>query len=170
MRSHSLNAVASLVVGAAVVVDTALAQAAARPNEYIVEYAAGSNALRARDGLASKGGIRVRKAFNSAVFSGASIETEAFDFDALSAMPEIANVWRNNIVTLPRMAEQAEKVEAYKALDYVVHSSTGVAKLHGAGVLGQGALVGIVDTGVWWEHPAVSGFLPYPFWSSSLSS
>lgn len=157
MRLLSLNAAAGLVVGAAVVVDTALAQAA-RPNEYIVEYAAGSNALRARDSLASKGGIRLRKAFNSAVFSGASIETEEFDFDALSAMPEVANVWRNNIVTLPRMAEQAEKVEAYKALDYVVHNSTGVAKLHSAGVLGEGALVGIVDTGVWWEHPAVSGF------------
>ncbi|KAK8027822.1 PII-type proteinase [Apiospora marii] len=156
MRSLSLNAVASLVVGAAVVVDTALAQAT-RPNEYIVEYAAGSNALQARDGLASKGGIRVRKAFNSAVFSGASIETEAFDFDALSAMPEIANVWRNNIVTLPRMAEQVEQVEAYKALDYVVHNSTGVSKLHSAGVLGEGALVGIVDTGVWWEHPALGG-------------
>ncbi|KAK8137945.1 hypothetical protein PG984_001325 [Apiospora sp. TS-2023a] len=157
MRSLNLNAVAGLVVGVAVVVDKALAQAAARPNEYIVEYAAGSNALRARDSLATKGGIRVRKAFNSAVFSGASIETETFDFDALSAMPEVSNVWRNNIVTLPRMVEQAEKVEAYKALDYVVHNSTGVAKLHSAGVLGKGALVGIVDTGVWWEHPALGG-------------
>lgn len=155
MRSASLNAVAGFVVSAAVIVDTALAQAA-RPNEYIVEYASGTNALRARDSLASKGDIRVRKSYNSAVFSGASIETEAFDFDGLSAMPEVANVWRNNIVALPPKDPQAEKAEPYKALDYAVHNSTGVSKLHSAGVLGKGALVGIVDTGVWWEHPAVS--------------
>ncbi|KAK8050229.1 Minor extracellular protease vpr [Apiospora phragmitis] len=157
MRSLSLNAVAGLVVGAAVAVDSALAQAA-RPNEYIIEYATGArNALRARDSLASKGGIRVRKSFNSAIFSGASIETETFDFDGLGALPEVARVWRNNIVTLDPMARQAERVEASKALDYVVHNSTGVAKLHTAGVLGEGALVGIVDTGVWWEHPALGG-------------
>ncbi|KAK8088381.1 hypothetical protein PG997_003342 [Apiospora hydei] len=140
------------------VVSAAIAQAA-RPNEYIVEYTsgAGGNALRARDSLASKGDIRVRKSFNSAVFSGASIETEAFDFDGLNALPEVARVWRNNIVTLDPMARQAEKVGAYKDLDYVVHNSTGVAKLHTAGVLGEGALVGIVDTGVWWTHPALGG-------------
>ena len=33
---------------------------------------------------------------------------------------------------------------------------TGVDKLHEAGVLGKGAKVAIVDTGVWYMHPAVS--------------
>ncbi|KAK8055112.1 Minor extracellular protease vpr [Apiospora rasikravindrae] len=157
MRPLNLNAITGLVVSAAIAVDTALAQAA-RPNEYIVEYATGAgHALRARDSLASKGDIRVRKSFEHAVFSGASIETETFDFDGLGALPEVARVWRNNVVTLDPMARQAEKVEAYKALDYAVHNSTGVAELHAAGVLGEGALVGIVDTGVWWKHPALGG-------------
>jgi subtilase family serine protease len=39
---------------------------------------------------------------------------------------------------------------------YDVHGSTGVNKLHAAGILGEGAVIGIVDTGTYYPHPAVS--------------
>jgi hypothetical protein len=126
-----------------------------RPNQYIVEYAPHSDALRARDSLASKSGIRMRKTFSSNVFSGASIETEDFDLDSLIAMPEVANVWRNSIHKLEPLVAEAQAVP-FKELDYIVHNTTGVSKLHDAGILGEGAVVGVVDTGIWYEHPAVS--------------
>lgn len=129
-----------------------------RPNQYIIEYASNTDAIRARDSLASKGDIRVRRTYNSAVFSGASIETEDFNLDTLIALSEVANVWRNNIYELEPSQAQAAP---FKPLDYIVHNTTGVSKLHDAGILGEGAVVGVVDTGVWYEHPAVS-YLVHP--------
>jgi subtilisin family serine protease len=133
-----------------------------RPNQYIVEYASsGSGAIHARDSLASKADIRIRKTYSSGVFSGASIETEAFDLEGLGALPEVANVWRNNIHRLDPMEVQADgakaAADAYKPLDDVVHNTTGVSKLHEAGILGEGAVVGVVDTGTWYHHPALGG-------------
>ena len=135
--------------------DAAAAQTV-RANQYIVEWSAGSSALRARDSLASKSGINVRKTYNSPLFSGASIETDTFDLDALNALPEVANVWANHIYKLAPLAAQAANADSYKQLDDVVHNTTGVAKLHEAGILGAGALLDVVDTGAWYEHPAVS--------------
>lgn len=151
MPSLNIAAAAWLAVGLA---GLAVAQDF-RPNQYIVEYASQSNALRARDTLASMGDIRVRKTFDSAVFSGASIETEAFDLDDLVAMPDVAKVWRNHIHRLDPMQTAAQAAE-FKELDGIVHNTTGVAKLHADGILGEGAMVGVVDTGTWYEHPAVS--------------
>lgn len=42
------------------------------------------------------------------------------------------------------------------ASNYSVHAMTGVDKLHSAGILGKGAVVAIVDTGIEYTHPAVS--------------
>ncbi|CAI6030114.1 unnamed protein product [Clonostachys chloroleuca] len=124
-----------------------------RPNQYIIEYAS-ADSLTTRDSLASKGGIQVRKEFSSNIFNGASIETDTFDVDSLIALPEVANVWRNNIYKLePGQSQIAET----KPTDYIVHNTTGVAKLHDAGILGEGAVVGVVDTGAWYEHPALGG-------------
>ncbi len=80
--------------------------------EYIVEYAPSSNSLKARDSLASKGDIRVRKTYDSAAFSGASIETETFDLDGLIALPEVANVWPNSIYKLEPVQALGSSVQA----------------------------------------------------------
>ena len=56
--------------------------------------------LAARDSLASKEGIQVLKLFNSPYVNGASIKAEALNIDALLSLPEVANVWRNNVTTL----------------------------------------------------------------------
>lgn len=34
---------------------------------------------------------------------------------------------------------------------------TGVDKAHAAGVLGKGAKVAVVDTGIWYDHEALGG-------------
>ncbi|KAL0260198.1 hypothetical protein SLS55_003882 [Diplodia seriata] len=43
------------------------------------------------------------------------------------------------------------------AANYTVHTSTGVDKLHAAGVYGEGAVVAVVDTGIDYSHPALGG-------------
>lgn len=121
---------------------------------YIVEYKSEAG-LKARDSLASKEGIQVLKTFDSPYFRGASIKTENFNVDSLIALPEIANVWRNNVYKLEPVNPNIAATKEY-ALDKYVHNSTGVSKLHDAGYLGEGALVGIVDTGTAYKHPAVS--------------
>ncbi|KAI0151552.1 subtilisin-like protein [Xylariaceae sp. FL1272] len=152
MRLLSTRAATASLAAAALF--EAVAGRAVRANHYIVEFASSTNALSSRDSFAAKGGIRMHKTFASTVFTGASIETELFSLDDLNEMPEVANVWRNNIVTLDALESQPRKVEPYKALDYVVHNATGVSQLHDAGVFGEGALVG---TGAWYEHPALGG-------------
>ncbi|KAI9164185.1 subtilase [Paramyrothecium foliicola] len=152
MPSLRIAAAAWLAIG---LIESALGQEF-RPNQYIVEYASNSNGIQARNSLASRSDIRVRKTYNSAVFSGASIETESLDLDGLIALPEVANVWRNGIHKLEPLQVEA-KAAPFKPLDYIVHNTTGVSKLHDAGILGEGAVVGVVDTGAWYEHPALGG-------------
>lgn len=149
MHSLSISAAATwLAIG---LVDSAIgAQQEFRANQYIIEYASGGVGIQSLD---SKGDIQVRKTYSSDIFNGASIETTDFDIDTLSALPEVANVWRNNIHRLEPLSVQ--KADS-KPLDSIVHNTTGVSKLHDAGLFGEGAVVGIVDTGVWYEHPAVS--------------
>jgi subtilisin family serine protease len=46
-----------------------------------------------------------------------------------------------------------------EAVDYNIHGPTGVEELHRAGILGAGATVAVVDTGVDYTHPSVSDSL-----------
>lgn len=67
-------------------------------------------------------------------------------------------MWPLNTVKLPTPPSNAANLSAddVAAPLYDIHGATGVDKLHAAGVLGEGATVAIVDTGVWYPHPAVS--------------
>jgi hypothetical protein len=52
--------------------------------------------------------------------------------------------------------EPASFSDAAAASNYTTHNATGVSKLHERGIYGQGVKVGVVDTGTWYDHPAVS--------------
>ncbi|KAI1078706.1 subtilisin-like protein [Whalleya microplaca] len=111
---------------------------------YIVEFAPGQ--ANRRDGLASAQGIRIVKAFNNPVFSGASIETDSYNIDKLQALPDVLRVWPNERVYLGPIEPQI--IDGLSAtLNYTNHNVTGVDKLHASGIFGKGAKVGIVDTG-----------------------
>lgn len=45
--------------------------------------------------------------------------------------------------------------EALAHAQWTSHATTGVDKLHSEGILGEGALIGVIDTGVNYDHPAV---------------
>lgn len=104
-------------------------------------------------------GATVRKVFDSDVFKGVSVDTldDVDVFKALGNFGGVVNVWPAHVVQL----SPAERVEMPAPSeigngDYSVHHMTGVDKLHEAGVLGKGAVIAIVDSGIDYNHPAVS--------------
>ncbi|EXF86199.1 subtilase [Colletotrichum fioriniae PJ7] len=122
---------------------------------FIIEYAPGSSARVRRQNVASTDGITVVKEFASNVFSGASIETDTFTLDTLQELPDVVNVWVNEQIKLAPTEPKAAAPE--DAPTYSTHNATGVAKLHAQGIFGKGVKVGVVDTGIWYKHPALGG-------------
>jgi len=107
--------------------------------------------------LASAAGIQVVKTFDSDVFTGASVSAEKHNLDSLSALPGVARVWPMKTIYKPKPMEQADSFsDDATAPLWDIHGATGVDKLHAAGIFGEGVTIGIVDTGVWYPHPAVS--------------
>ncbi|KAM5354988.1 hypothetical protein ACJ41O_001634 [Fusarium nematophilum] len=99
--------------------------------------------------------ITIVKSFDNNVFNGASIETDSYNLESLSALPEVARVWPNERVYFsPVEAKITHDIP--RGQEYLPHSVTGVSNLHEQGILGKGAKVGIVDSGIWYHHPAVS--------------
>lgn len=66
------------------------------------------------------------------------------------------NVWPVETVLLGPITPAATGDEALALANWTSHSTTGVDKLHAKGIFGKGVKVGVVDTGVWYEHPDVS--------------
>ncbi|KAK8092946.1 Subtilase [Apiospora kogelbergensis] len=133
---------------------TASDSASEIPRQYIVEYVKGASV--ARD-LSNKD-LKVIKSYDSALFSGAAVELDSEDDVAsYSSAPHIANIWPNRKVKLEQPVDRQSFSDDVEATKYSPHRATGVDKLHKAGVLGQGVKVGVVDTGVWYKHPALGG-------------
>ncbi|CAI6088118.1 unnamed protein product [Clonostachys chloroleuca] len=121
---------------------------------FIIEYAPGS---RERQSLASQDGISVLKVFDSSVFQGALIETDILTQDDLSSAPDVLDVWPNELIELLPTFEQQAPVTDDAPIHHDNHNATGVNKLHAQGIFGKGVKIGIVDTGVWYDHPALGG-------------
>lgn len=109
-----------------------------------------------RDILSSYNDVKVPKTFESDIFSGAKLETDADNIDTLLALPEVVAAWPNRKVHLvaPINARQVAANQSEEDT-YAVHWATGVESLHEQGMLGEGAKVGIIDTGVWYTHEAL---------------
>ncbi|KAH8892393.1 subtilisin-like serine protease [Thozetella sp. PMI_491] len=126
------------------------------PKKFIVEATQGTNL----DALAAKleaSGITVLKTFNSDVFTGFSLESDEQNADSLQGLGEVHQAWPVAKFKLPpSQASQTFSDDAASG-NYSVHRFTGVDKLHEAGIYGKGAIVGIVDTGITYSHPALGG-------------
>ncbi|KAH0425149.1 subtilase [Colletotrichum camelliae] len=121
---------------------------------FIIEYTQGS--AKARRDVTLAEDIKIVKDFETDIFSGASIETDTHNIDTLQSLAGVARVWHNTRVTLSPV-EGLQAIEGAAASNYTTHNATGVSKLHDKGIFGQGVKVGVVDSGTWYNHPAVAG-------------
>ncbi|KAF6826520.1 serine endopeptidase [Colletotrichum plurivorum] len=112
-------------------------------------------------------GLRVVKQFDSDIFPGVTVECERevvctaesvrAALDASADEPVVVSVFRAQVLQLLPTLEGESFADDAAAPDYSVHGLTGVEKLHEEGVLGEGATVAVVDSGVQYTHPALGG-------------
>lgn len=117
----------------------------------------GIDANQAAHELASAG-VTVLKVFDSDVFNGASVLSDSHNADTLQSLMPVVQSWQSKKIKLTAPIADGQVFDAAAAAaNFSVHSMTGVDKLHEAGILGKGVQVAVVDTGVWYPHPAVRG-------------
>jgi subtilisin family serine protease len=125
----------------------------------VVDLVVQSAHLKAkRDEEISEGDVQVLKEFDSSVFKGAQVVAGHHDIDQLAALPGVVRVWADSVVKLLMPIEKrqvATKFTLNDADSHTIHWATGVDELHERGIYGKGVKVGIVDTGVWYNHEAL---------------
>ncbi|CAH0047793.1 unnamed protein product [Clonostachys solani] len=121
---------------------------------FIVEFSPG--AAKRRDGILSQDNIEIVKTFDSSVFQGASVKTDTYTLEELQALPDVSRVWPNTFLQLEPLSPEV-LAEIPSDSQYTTHNSTGVSKLHNAGIFGEGVKIGVVDTGIYYTHPALGG-------------
>lgn len=115
------------------------------------------------DKVAATAGFRVVKKFDSDLFPGVSVECDhdctpeslRAILDDPAGDASVATVYQSTRVRILDTVKGESFSDDAAASNYSVHGITGVEKLHGDGVLGAGATVAIVDSGVEYTHPAV---------------
>lgn len=137
----------------------------ATPKRYIVELKSRAHGSRVAS-KASSGlpGLRVVKQFDSDIFPGIAVECDRgctaesiqSSLDGSDDEPVVASVYKSQMLQLLPTAEGESFSDDAAAVNYSVHGLTGVQNLHEDGILGEGAVVAIVDSGVQYTHPAVS--------------
>lgn len=106
--------------------------------------------------LKSRPGVRVLKELRSSIFSGISVEVLHHSPESLQEIPQVAQAWRSHQIKLMPNVEVTAFSDGLEPANYSVHAMTGVDKVHEAGIFGKGVTVAIVDTGIDYNHPAVS--------------
>ncbi|KAH7324633.1 minor extracellular protease vpr [Stachybotrys elegans] len=126
-------------------------------NSFIVEIGKDVDFESAIKEIESQGGVKVLKKIKSSIFSGVAIETYHQNTDSLEQSPSVVQAWRSHRIKLLPNMDVTQFSDGIEAHNYSVHGMTGVDKVHAAGILGKGAKVAVVDTGVDYNHPALGG-------------
>ncbi|KAI0163766.1 subtilase [Pestalotiopsis sp. NC0098] len=137
----------------------------ATPRRYIVELKSRDQSARVVDKVATIDGLRIVKTFDHDIFPAVSVECDhACDATSVTAALDededdgvVAAVFKSSPVRLVPTIEGQSYSDDAAASNYSVHGLTGVEQLHAAGIIGEGATVAIVDSGVQYTHPALGG-------------
>lgn len=143
--------------------ETSSSHSDAVPRRYIVELKSRAQCTRFFDKVAGTAGLKVVKRFDSDLFPGVSVECDhACTEDSLRAALDgasddaaVATVYKSTRVRILDTVKGESFSDDAAASNYSVHGITGVETLHKDGILGAGATVAIVDSGVQYTHPAV---------------
>ncbi|KAI8321006.1 subtilisin-like protein [Martensiomyces pterosporus] len=122
-----------------------------KPGAYIVELdgdAGATNVASFSSNINNIPEVSVDKQYNN-VFNGFSVKTSK-DFDPvkLASVPGIKRVWPVTYRSLPYQASSQNLTYPY------LHQKTGVARvIQDLGITGKGVKIGIIDSGVDYNHP-----------------
>ncbi|UOY92572.1 S8 family serine peptidase [Ectobacillus sp. JY-23] len=101
--------------------------------------------------LKKKAGIQVQREFRHA-FNGVSMQIPANQAQELIAIDGVKAVWSNTEVHIdPPVQTDGQATSSSPAADSVEH--IGAKQLHEKGVTGKGVKVGVLDTGIDYNHP-----------------
>ncbi|KAK1999421.1 serine endopeptidase [Colletotrichum falcatum] len=137
--------------------ETAVNKTTVEPRRFIVEFNKGTDAMAGAAEIANQRGAKVLRVFTSDVFSGAAVDSDVENVDSLQALAPVKEAWQSRKLKLAPSAPSASFNENATAIGYSVHHMTGVDMLHEAGVLGKGAKVAVIDTGILYTHEALGG-------------
>ncbi|KAJ3577328.1 hypothetical protein NPX13_g3238 [Xylaria arbuscula] len=142
------------------------------PGSYVVEFEDSSDASEFYNHVDSK--AEMRKTFDSSVFKGVSIQfhdtaTAEDEAAALEGLASVKRVWANRLYDLPKddiiwtgknkdasVAHAAVKRQSLNDT-FSPHLMTQVDKLRAKGIIGSGIKIGVIDTGIDYQHPALGG-------------
>ncbi|KAJ3163372.1 hypothetical protein HDU88_006321 [Geranomyces variabilis] len=139
------------------------------PNTYMVEFDPShpiepmntvKNFLSSHDPKAyNDKTLKPRTTISTPLFKGQSFTVDAQHNAAdLLKIPGAKRIYPVRIVKRPTAKRTpAKSLAAPAEQDITSHKQTGVAAQHDAGNFGKGVKVAVVDTGVYWKHPALGG-------------
>ncbi|KAF6809665.1 serine endopeptidase [Colletotrichum musicola] len=133
--------------------ETAANKTLIEPKRFIVEFNENTDAATAASSLPAK----VLRIFQTPIFIGAALESSSENIDSLQKLAPVRQAWQSRRYKLAPAVPLASFAQNATAIDYDVHHMTGVDKAHAAGILGKGAKVAVVDTGIWYNHEALGG-------------
>lgn len=93
--------------------------------------------------------------FNDDIFRGCAIKAADDTLDSIQEKDVVSTAWQSRKLFLgdPNVRRFGE----LELANYSNHHMTGVDKLHAAGIKGKGAKVGVIDTGINYNHKALGG-------------
>ncbi|TLD33325.1 hypothetical protein PspLS_00130, partial [Pyricularia sp. CBS 133598] len=128
--------------------------AAKDTDRFIVEYA---KHVRRHEAQAFASSVVIVASWENDVFRGAAVDSASHTLESLQALPQITRVWYNREIVLEQASLSKTFANDAAYLDYSTHRATGVQALHQQGILGQGAMIGIIDSGIDYTHDALGG-------------
>ncbi|KAJ1981144.1 hypothetical protein H4R35_000848 [Dimargaris xerosporica] len=145
------------------------------PNQYIVQY----DPTKLHTGAQARGFInsissvfhmvgealstptvafKVIKDMDHNLFKGSVIQLDDKNVNKVREMNEVAGIWPNRVYSVPKPARDSKSRDTAAAplpdRPFNAHNMTGVDKLQEMGYTGRGIKVAIIDTGLYYHHPA----------------